>query len=441
MRKADLVAALRDYARTNLSPRPEDRTMVSEVYEAIKLVLGTQSTIQIGSFARFTAVRPLHDLDVLYVAGDYQDVEPNPSAVLDGLQKLLNKDFKNPTRWSWQTKMQTHSVSIVFSQQQTEKFSVDIVPAYRSGRNEFGLDKYVVPEILAFARNQRAAILNEVRLGTRTMGWIKSDPRGYTQAATNLNAINEDFRRASKILKGWRRATKHRYNDFPLKSFHLEQAVFEYFASSPTDTVFDAVFNVLRNIRTLAKTPRFRDRAEHSKFIDEYVRRLSTEDRELAEQAADYFLIGLERAKSSADVARLFSGEIYRRNGAEETYLFDQGIPVFSEHTIPIVAEAQEGDGFRRKILDAIGWIARSRSIYFRVGKGAPDCDMFKWKVKNDNNCAKPRGEITDHRTKSDPERTTYIGDHYVECYAIKNGVCIGVGHQDVRLNPQNTEQ
>lgn len=414
--------------------------MVSEVYEAIKLVLGTQSTIQIGSFARFTAIRPLHDLDVLYIAGEYQNVEPNPSAVLGELQKLLDKGFKNPTAWSWHTKVQTHSVTIIFSQQQTEKFSVDIVPAYRAGRNEFGLDKYVVPEILALGRNRRAAVLNEVKLGTRAMGWIKSDPRGYTQASTNLNAANEDFRRASKIVKGWRRATKQKHKDFPLKSFHLEQAVFEYFINNPAHTVFDAVFEVLRNIRTLARTPRFRDRADTTKFIDEYVRNLSTEDRELAEQAADFFLIGLERAESVADIARLFSGGIFRRNGGEEAYLFDQGIPVFSEHTVPIEAEAVEGDGFRRKILNAVGWIARSRSIYFRVGKGAPDSDLFKWKVKNDDRCAKPRGEITDHRTKSDPERTTYVGDHYVECYAIKNGVCIGVGRQNVRLNPQNTE-
>lgn len=438
MKKNEFNSALRGYARSNLSPSPEDRTLVSSIYDALKNVLGTAATLQIGSYARFTAIKPLHDLDVLYLAGTYQDIEPDPRAILDRLKLDIDEAFENPTDWDWLTKKQTHSITIVFSHRNTEQFSVDVVPAYRIGTNEFGTDIYLVPELISLKRGLRSQLVEDVSSGRKKMGWIRSDPRGYNQASKQLNELNEDYRRASKILKGWRRATKRQIASFPIKSFHLEQAVFEYFRLNPTHTVHDAVFSILRNVRSLVRTPSFRDRADQNKFIDDYVAALTTDDRDVAEQAADHFMISLEQIRSAEELPILFTGALYRRQSVDETYLFDQNIPTFFEHEIRIVAEAQAGaGGFLPAVLDAAGWIARSRRIHFRTGRGAPDCDIFKWKVKNDDRCPNPRGEITDHHTKCDPEETKYVGEHYVECYAIKDDVCIGVGRQNVRLAAQ----
>jgi len=74
------------------------------------------------------------------------------------------------------------------------------------------------------------------------------------------------------------------------------------------------------------------------------------------------------------------------------------------------------------------------RKISFRVGNDAPAADVYKWKVKNDDDSREPRGEITDHNTLRDPEHTKYRGNHYVECYAIRGWVCIGRSHQNVVL-------
>ena len=100
-----------------------------------------------------------------------------------------------------------------------------------------------------------------------------------------------------------------------------------------------------------------------------------------------------------------------------------------------VIGEVQErAGGFRKFILDKIGWIPIDRKIEFRVKKPPPGIDLFKWKVKNDNGSPEPRGEITDHRTKNDPEHSKYIGNHYVECYAIINGVCVAKARQTVQL-------
>lgn len=94
----------------------------------------------------------------------------------------------------------------------------------------------------------------------------------------------------------------------------------------------------------------------------------------------------------------------------------------------------REPGGFRASILNAIGLIRVDRKVRFRLGDNAPPADIYKWKVKNDDNSPQPRGEITDHQTKNDPEETKYNGHHFVECYAIRDGVCIGRGRQNVVL-------
>ena len=105
------------------------------------------------------------------------------------------------------------------------------------------------------------------------------------------------------------------------------------------------------------------------------------------------------------------------------------------EFSFEIKGEVQQRDGgFRKFILDAMGLIPIDRRINFRIKGPVPNVDLFKWKVKNNDNSPQPRGEITDHQTRNDPEHTKYIGEHFVECYAILDGVCVAKARQNVKL-------
>ena len=44
------------------------------------------------------------------------------------------------------------------------------------------------------------------------------------------------------------------------------------------------------------------------------------------------------------------------------------------------------------------------------------------------------RGQIQDNRGNEITENSKFIGEHYIECYLIKNGVCVGIGHVDVPI-------
>lgn len=435
MRKNEINALFRDYVREHLSPTEPERGFVSSVYESVQNLLGEANCLQIGSYPRFTAITPLHDLDVLYILGQWDASAADPSEALDDLQMRLESGYENPTQYDVEISRQTHSITLKFFDEEQEVFSVDIVPAYISGTNEFGNDIYVVPEIVTKSHGDRKRILTEVSKGTHRMEWIKSDPRGYITVARQVNQSNDDFRKSVKLVKGWRASCKNMDEDFPLKSFHLEQAMTRDFLRNPNMEIFDAVFNFFCDLPSLIQRGQIPDRADPGKNIDAYVESFSDEQKEQIIQARDFFLIKLEGIAEGADISDLLKAGTYERASNTEAYLFDSRIPVLTEEEFSIVGHVLPRDGgFRARILDALGVIEVNRRIKFRCAADAPAADLYKWKVKNDNHSQQPRGEITNHQTLRDPEETRYNGEHFVECYAIKSGVCIGRSRQNVVL-------
>jgi hypothetical protein len=437
MKRDDLNAKLRDYARSQVSPTQAERDLVSKLYSSIRETLGA-SCYLIGSYARFTASRPMHDVDVLFVAGDFNPKQIAPQPILLWLHRKLSREFKNPTPYRIEISQQTHSVTVCFMDNQTEKFAIDVVPAFRSGaKNEFGDDIFWVPEILRVSRRNRRAQYEalEKRNKSELEWWIKSDPRGYISESTRLNAACSDYQKITKLVKRWKHNCKKRNGELELKSFHVEQLIIRIIKKNPNAEISAILFDFLCQLPDAMNQPQITDRADASKFIDEYVRGLTPQQKQIIQQARDSFLIELENITPQTDVGSVVQGGLHSRNGHAESYLFDQRIPVLVDPSVrlKIRAKVQPKDGFRSGELDAAGIINVDRKINFTCETSAPyTIDLFKWKVKNDNASPQPRGEITDHGTPNDPERTRYRGDHNVECFAIKGGTCVGRTKQNV---------
>lgn len=81
MRKNELNKLFREHAKISLSPTDVERDLISRIYEAFKSAIGGNS-ILIGSYARFTATRPLHDIDILYIDGKFDPNNLNPQTIL-----------------------------------------------------------------------------------------------------------------------------------------------------------------------------------------------------------------------------------------------------------------------------------------------------------------------------------------------------------------------
>jgi hypothetical protein len=347
----------------------------------------------------------------------------------------------NPTPYQTNISKQSHSITISFLEGQKEVFAVDVVPAFTSGeKNNFGDEIYWVPEVVLVGRSKRHAlyeILDETKKN-EIEWWLKSDPRGYIRATSQLNSINGDFRKAAKFIKRWKHSTSAAHETFKLKSFHIEQVLFAIFSKNRTINVADSVFEFFCSLPAAITRPQIRDRADQKRFIDEYLGELSDSEKDVIIQARDFVLVTLENLSDDSAISCLLSGDLHKRASRTEEYLFDSKIPVFLERDkhIGIVGNvlARNG-GFRPFILNMLGIIQIDRKIRFEARTVEEfEYDLLKWKVKNDDSCPQPRGEITDHRTRNDPESTKYKGSHFVECYAIRDNVCVARARQNVVL-------
>ena len=279
MSPQNINSTVNNFVRDNLSPKPTQREYISEKYAELKGFLGN-SCFQAGSYARYTAIDPVHDLDVIYPIQD-ASVQQNPARLINALRVNLIEQYKGSPTQVKEITAQTHSVTIMFSDSPEGDFSVDVVPAVElAEKNNYGQPLYSVPEILRMNHRKRARRYDNSSVNP--IGWIKSDPRGYTKAASDLNDTNSDFRHATKLIKGWRHACKVAYGgDFKLKSFHLEQIVRLHFEANPQTTTVEALVGCLSTLPSYMAKPQIADRADRSQLIDQYIAELTKPELDL----------------------------------------------------------------------------------------------------------------------------------------------------------------
>lgn len=275
MNDAAINQVINNYVRDNLSPKPEHRAYISAKYEALCALLGG-GCFQSGSYARFTAINPVHDLDIIYVVRD-ATIKLDPHRFMEALAAKIKGSGIPGIR---DVRVQTHSVTIIFDDADAD-FSIDVVPALElMERNIYHEPLYEVPEILKFNPHNRVRRYQNAAL--RPISWVKTDPRGYTRAASLLNDTNPNFRHATKFGKGWRHFCKMAYeDDFKFKSFHFEQMFFRFFTDHPGASTTDAIIACIGAIPSALEQPQFKDRANDKVFIDEYVRELDGKQKSL----------------------------------------------------------------------------------------------------------------------------------------------------------------
>jgi len=434
MIKSSFNSKLREYSKT-LSPKASEQDLIGKVYQSFNDLFGVNNCVQIGSYPRFTSITPIHDLDILYILGSWDENNHSPSTTLQELFSEITNNYVNPTKYTKKASLQTHSVTVEFWENSNMILSVDIVPAYSYGKNEYNQDTYKVPEVI---KEKNHATRNTLTWNASdSHSWINSDPRGYIKVATDVG-VNTDFRKTVKFVKRWKNNLCDQDKNLKLKSFHLEQVITNIFKKNPNIDIFDAIFSFFISLPTIVNVPnQIQDRANSGKFIDDYLAKFTPDQKNKIRDARDGFLIKLENLKESDSVESLMDIDFYSRTSSE-MFIFDQNIKTLTEdqYDFKISGEVQvRNGGFREFVLDKIGLITIDRKIKFLISGASPDVDLLKWKVKNDNSSDEPRGEITDHHTKNEIENTKYRGNHYVECYAIKNNICVAKSRQNVVLN------
>jgi hypothetical protein len=441
MIRSSVNSKLRSLAQT-LSPTIVEQKFVTKVYGSLQKMFGEANCIQIGSYPRYTATTPMHDLDVLYVIGSWPDSGDlkDPDALLNDVCALIRQNYKDfcPDGYNFTAEVQNHSVVIEFSG--TRDLSVDVVPCYSWSTNLYGQPMYKVPHVIK--EKDRAKRLAHSWNPVDRSQWIASDPRGYIRQAQEVGE-NQDFRKAVKIVKHWKRTLRELDDSLKLKSFHLEQVITQQFQSDSDLDLLEAVFDFFIELPDLIENPDvIEDRAQSGKYIDDYLRGFTTSQKDRIRRARDMVLIRLEKI-DDLSVENIFDAGEYFRDPKEQ-FIFDKGhlSVVDANHSFDISYDEQ--DQYENRIARRArkkNRLPKKKNLYFRIIDGLESDVKYFWKVQNSKaltDRSKRRGEITPDQTKNDPENTEYAGEHFVECFGVNIlGECVRHARCEVSIGSE----
>lgn len=427
MIRSEVNNKLREFARS-LSPTERERGVISRIYSSLQEILGKNDCIQIGSYPRYTAITPIHDLDILYVIGEWSDNDlQDPERALSEVKELIKSNYDDycPNGYSYDVGVQNHSVVIELKGE--AEFSVDIVPCYEWNKNEYGDYMYKVPEVIKVKDHKERK--NTYWSPTDKSSWISSDPRGYIKQAQEVGS-NDDFRKAVKIVKYWKQTLRDIDNNLKLKSFHLEQVITRWFQNNSEEDLIGALFYFFTEISNIVDHPDcIEDRAQRGKYIDDYLKTITDRQKSIVKKTRDMVLVRLESI-DDYEAEYIFKAQEYNRDPSEN-FIFDFGYlsVIDLSHQFDISYDQQDKfENRRQRRARMREGVPKQKELYFKIIDGfEADLDYY-WKVQNSKKLSvdKRRGEITKGRTHNNPEHTEYTGEHYVECFGVNgSGECV----------------
>ncbi|MCK5062159.1 nucleotidyltransferase [Candidatus Parcubacteria bacterium] len=448
------------YIRKNITPFHKEWAIVSDKYNELICLLEDKNVFQSGSCARFTSIKPINDLDVVWVLSArvekaINSEELNLEDILVDLANKLQKEYKN-IGVAVNVKPQTHSVGIYFGESERE-FSIDIVPALKTDqKNEYGDDTYSVPEILFFSKNKRVKIYQ----GQKEISWKKSDPKGYKEEIKRTHDDNNNLRKVIRFIKKWRWHCKNNYPDFPLKSFHLELIVKNIFLENPNINCLEGIKLFYNNLSDYLLEPCLPDRANSACYIDEYVKEIDRFDRneiyeliDLAKKRIDQVQQSNRRNNVFDNIQLLLVAKDDNEqfiNDSNHGYKFvDKGLILKINGKVSLGKRSKKDTVSNYYLKDNGNRVSIGKEIEFYISEEInhiPEDEevQYLWKVKNrgekiynKKGIRESRGEITENHTLQNPEQTAYNGIHFVECYAVYSDKCVAYDRIYVHIDKQ----
>lgn len=383
----------------------------------------------VGSVGRQTAVSETSDLDLLFVLP--QEVYTRFNAYDSNGQSALLQEVKNTIKKRYpKTDIKGDGQAVVINF--TDRFySIDLVPAFEQNDGSF---KY--PD-----SNDGGS-------------WKKTDPIPEQDACSTLfEKTDGDGKRLCNALRVWKNTL-----GFHFKGLLIDTLVNNFYNQEDrSDEPYDLLADLFEFLSDQDREQSFwhapgsnqqvinddggafvpKAKKAHGKLIDA----ASSDEKEQA--LIDIF------GKSFSDAVVDGSSDIEEAQFAskygvaiEERFVED-AFKVDIRRSMSIDCKVMQ-HGFRPSLLtDMLSRripLLRSRSLHFFVVDATSfrNCDFY-WKVRNcgeiafQRNCI--RGQIQrGNKDGTHDERTDFVGPHYVECYAVRNGVCIARSRIEVPI-------
>lgn len=387
------------------------RSLYAEFYDG---EYDSSKKLIVGSHGKKTETRyPVGDIDLIFKI-NHEDLERykshdgnGPSALLTRVKEKLKSTYPNSETHNW-----GKVVVVRFSDGQHD---VEVIPCYENEDKTF-----TVPD----TTNEGSWPIVDYRL--------EMDRIAESQKDTGVT------RKLIKMTKRWNNEANKPMKSYQLEFFCVGYLDQEYDEEMSWSQLVEGFFTWLElqsdgpefDNDALSKVTRAKNRAQKAR------------DYELGEKYDD--ACG-EWRKIFGTSFPIYDDELSTVKNLESLYpspveeFIEQLFPVRvnPEYTLDISAKVSNNNGFRDyplpEFLAKFGALLKKMNLMFEVSSNIPERVNYHWKVRNfheeanNANIGKGlRGEIEpDGGMGRKKESTLYKGTHYVECYAILNGVCV----------------
>lgn len=377
----------------------------------------TANSLQVGSYGRWTAIKGISDLDMIYAM---------PMAAWDdyknGGQYALLRDVKNAiTRRypSTTVKVDRLVVRVLY-----KDFHIEVMPAFKQGDGSYkypdtangGSWKITKPqaEIDEIREADKRKNQNLRRLCKMTRAW--KNKHGVSMGGLLIDTLAYNFLESTDAYD----TKSYYYYDYMCRDF------FKFLADQPKQSEYAA----LGSRQRVRVKKRFEKKARQAyelciKAID-----ASGQKNERQKWRNVFGNAYPAPARSAGDRTAVYV-HVFRDT---EEFIEDK-FPVDVRYHLRIDCEVTQ-DGFRpgmlRDLLERHGILLPKKNLRFFVSDAADipdDVDLY-WKVLNCGDEAERRDMIRGQIVQDDGraerrETTSFRGNHSVECYAVQRGVVI----------------
>lgn len=384
----------------------------------------TANSLQVGSYGRYTAIKGISDLDMIYMMPSTEW-----DRFKDGKQSALLQEVKNTIKGRYPTTdIRGDGQVVVVSFTNHE---IEVVPAFEQ---EDGSFKF--PD-------------------TNNGGsWPITKPRSEIKAISDMDSNkNSNLRRMCKMARAWK--NKHgvvmggllidtlAYNflkstsEYDTKSYtyyaYMMRDFFKYLSDLPDQEYYLAPGS---NQRVTVKK-KFQKKAK--KAYDLCLKAIEADgqngvNNKWKKVFGRPFPADTKVSESVAKAARSWDDT--------EQFIEDK-YPVDIRYNLQIDCEVSQ-NGFREHTLlymlqQRIPLFAQKKLLFRVTAIDVPGDYHLEWKVLNRGEIARQKNQIRgqivrDGGQRQKEERTSFKGEHIVECYAIRNGVVVAKDRIDVPI-------
>ncbi|MDE7431200.1 MAG: nucleotidyltransferase domain-containing protein [Lachnospiraceae bacterium] len=374
------------------------------------------NSLIVGSIGRGTAIENVSDVDLLFILP--WNVYDRFSAYKNNGQSALLQEIKAEILERYpRTDIKGDGQAVVI---EFEKFSIDLVPAFKNTDGSF-----------LFPNSNNGG------------SWENTNPIPEQRTSKDINNwTNNNFVQLANMMRCWKDN-----NGFIFGGLLIDTLVY-YFLNQNSQFWYSGFGDYVDIITKLLKYLSEKKENEviyalgsyktntdkgHGKYIikaKEYYDQLINADKEYEIENVFVSMFGNKFRKSMVDSkGNQIIEDSLRRYGCVNTEEFiEDRCPVDIRYYLRLNCNVTI-NGWRPKLLRSLFAISLKRKLEFYIEKtNVPKPYKIYWKVRNvgpeayGRNCI--RGQIYQgHETKI--ETSSFDGPHYVECYLIKNGICV----------------